>query len=118
MRFKIDENLHSDVCLLLEERGHDVETVYSEGLPGCDDATLAQHCAAQSRALITLDLDFADIATYPPRSGPGFIVLRVVVQSKLHVEAALSQVLGLLDSEPLTGHLWVVSEGGVRIRSS
>ena len=32
-----------------------------------DDATLAQHCRAESRAIVTLDLDFADIRHFPPR---------------------------------------------------
>ena len=55
MRFKIDENLHDDVAALLTGAGHDAQTVHTEGLRGCDDATLAAHCLAEGRAIVTLD---------------------------------------------------------------
>jgi predicted nuclease of predicted toxin-antitoxin system len=86
MRFKIDENLHDDVALLFASQGHDAHTVHVEGLRGCDDATLAEHCRADNRAIVTLDLDFADIRVF------------------------------LLEREPVAGRLWIVSAAGVRIR--
>ena len=61
MRFKIDENLHDDVATELAQHGHDVQTVYTEGLRGCDDDVLAEICRRENRAIVTLDLDFADI---------------------------------------------------------
>jgi predicted nuclease of predicted toxin-antitoxin system len=66
MRFKIDENLHDDVADLLIKAGHDAKTVHDEGLRGCDDTLLAQHCIAEARVIVTLDLDFADIRAFPP----------------------------------------------------
>jgi hypothetical protein len=30
MRFKIDENLHDDVAVLLSQEGHDAQTVHDE----------------------------------------------------------------------------------------
>jgi predicted nuclease of predicted toxin-antitoxin system len=66
MRFKIDENLHADVAALLASDGYDAHTVHAEGLRGCDDAVLAQHCRGEDRAIVTLDLDFAEIRTFPP----------------------------------------------------
>ena len=43
-------------------------------------------------------------------------MLRVADQSRRRVLAVMQRVVALLDCEPLAGHLWVVSEGGVRIR--
>lgn len=116
MRFKIDENLHDDVAALLVAAGHDVDTVYDEGLRGSPDNAIAERCRNEDRVLVTLDLDFADIRTYPPADHPGMIVLRVGNQSRSHILQVMSPVATLLDKEPVAGRLWIVSEAGVRIR--
>lgn len=116
MQFKIDENLHDNVADLLAAHGHDVHTVHSEGLRGSSDAALAQQCQVESRAIVTLDLDFADIRIFPPAIYSGIIVLRVADQSRRHVLSVMTRILGLLNSETLVGRLWIVSDAGVRIR--
>ena len=65
---------------------------------------------------MTLDLDFGNIREYPPEQYRGLIVLRVVDQSRRHVLRVMDRVIAVLDRAPLEGHLWVVSEGGIRIR--
>ena len=118
MLFKVDENLHDDVAQALRGRGHNAETVYDEGLRGEDDRTIADRCKKEGRAIVTLDLDFANITIYPPEDYPGLIVLRVVNQSRPHVLNAFNQVLDLIDRSPLQGHLWIVEEHRVRIRGT
>jgi predicted nuclease of predicted toxin-antitoxin system len=116
MRFKIDENLHDDVAALLSGAGHEVHTVHDEGLRGSFDEVIAEQCRVEDRALVTMDLDFADIRTYPPASHPGMIVLRVALQSRPHILQVMSSIITLLESEQLAYRLWIVSEAGVRIR--
>jgi predicted nuclease of predicted toxin-antitoxin system len=116
MRFKIDENLHDDVAALLAGHGYDVHTVHTEGLRGCDDMALAQQCRVEGRAILTLDLDFADIRRFPPADYAGLIVLRVGDQSRRHVLNVVTRILDLLKSEPLAGRLWIGSDADVRIR--
>jgi predicted nuclease of predicted toxin-antitoxin system len=116
MRFKIDENLHDEVAALFAGEGHDAETVHTEGLRGSDDLNIAQHCQSEDRAIVTLDLDFADLRAFPPAGTPGIIVLRVRNQSRQHVLNVLSHALEVLKREPLAGRLWIVSESSVRIR--
>jgi len=116
MRFKIDENLHDDVAALLATHGHDVQTIHTEGLKGCDDYVVADHCRREGRALVTLDLDFADIRSYPPSKHDGIIVLRVANQSRSHVLNVMVRVLESLASEPLVKHLWIVTDAAIRIR--
>jgi predicted nuclease of predicted toxin-antitoxin system len=116
MRLKVDENLHDDVAERLAAEDHDVHTVPAEGLRGANDLTLAQHCMNEGRALITLDLGFADIRTYPPSTHAGLIVLRLGNQSRRHALTVMARVAEVLKREPINGRLWIVTEAGVRIR--
>lgn len=116
MRLKIDENLHSDVAQLLRTHGHDAETVWDEGLQGSPDPQIAEAALREGRVVVTLDLDFGNIREYPPEHYRGLIVLRVVDQSRSHVLSVMERVIAVLDCAPLVGHLWVVSEAGIRIR--
>jgi predicted nuclease of predicted toxin-antitoxin system len=116
MRFKIDENLHDDVAEALRAHGHDAQTVFDEGLRGHADPEVAAAALREGRALATLDLDFGNIREYPPEHYRGLIVLRLVDQSRGHVLGVVDRVAAALDSAPLDGRLWVVSEGGIRIR--
>ena len=116
MRFKVDENLHEDVAAALRAEGHDAHTVYDEGLRGHSDRDIGDICRREQRAVVTLDLDFGNIRDYPPEEYPGLIVLRVANQGRPHILWVLSQIFNLLRHQPLAGHLWIVSENGVRIR--
>ena len=116
MRFKTDENLHPDVTKFLRDQGHDAVTVWDQGLRGKSDSGIAEACRSENRALLTLDTGFADIRSYPPREFPGLIVFRLKWQSRKHLLRVLPQVLGLLNTEPLAGQLWVVDERRVRVR--
>ena len=114
--FKIDENLHPDVASFMRQHGHDVVTVWDQGLRGTPDTNLAEVCRREGRALITLDLDFADIRAYPPEEYHGLIVLRVSSQDRRHVLEVLNRIMPLFEEEPPAKHLWIVDEQSVRIR--
>jgi predicted nuclease of predicted toxin-antitoxin system len=116
MRFKIDENLHDDVAEVLRTRGHDAQTVLDEGLRGRPAPEIAEAASREGRALITLDLDFGNVREYPPDQYRGLIVLRVADPSRRHVSRVMERVVAVLDTVPLDGHLWIVSEGGIRVR--
>jgi predicted nuclease of predicted toxin-antitoxin system len=77
--------------------------------------TESSKSAREGRALVTLDLDFAQIPQYPPANYPGIVVLRLANQSHLNVERAAASMLELLSRERLTGRLWIVEEGRIRI---
>lgn len=115
-RFKIDENLHPDLASFMRQYGHDVVTVWDEGLSGTSDENLAHVCREEGRVLVTLDLDFADIRTYPPEEHQGLIVLRLNSQDRRHVLDVFSRIVPLLEKEALATRLWIVDEQSVRIR--
>ena len=116
MRFKADENLPLEVSELFRQAGHDLHTVLDEALGGQPDSRIADACLIEKRCLITLDLDFADIRTFPPAGYQGLIVLRPSTQHVSAIIRLAQQVMALLESEPLTGRLWIVEENHIRIR--
>ena len=117
MRFKIDENLPSELADQLTSAGHDAETVLSENLGGESDVTISKVCREEKRVLVTLDLDFSNVQAYPPREYSGLLVLRLRKQDKSHVLQTFSQILDLIEKEPLEGLLWIVEEARIRVRS-
>lgn len=116
MRFKIDENLPVELAEELRAAGHEVATVGDQQLVGASDRHLSEACKTESRIFLTLDLDFADIRTYPPADYPGLIVFRLARQDKPYVLAVFRKLLKLVGHEPLEGHLWIVEENRIRIR--
>jgi len=100
MRFKTDENIHPEVAEYLQKQGHDALTVWDQRLNGRDDPTIAGVCQSEGRALITLDVGFADIRAYPPDQHSGRVVLRLRSQSRASVIAVIHRLLPLLDREP------------------
>ena len=116
MLFKLDENLHADAADLLRRHGHDASTVIEQGMQGKADTDIANVCRQEARAIVTLDLDFADIRVFPPGDFQGIIVLRLNDQSRASVLNIIGQIIPLLGVEPLVGNLWIVQETGVRIR--
>jgi predicted nuclease of predicted toxin-antitoxin system len=117
MRFKIDENLPVEVAELLAAAGHDAATVYDEGVAGTTDPDLAALSQREHRVLVTLDLGFADIRSYPPRDSPGFIVLRLPRQDKTFVLQTCARLVESLTNEQLAGCLWIVEPNRIRVRS-
>lgn len=116
MRVKLDENLPVQLKHLFTESGHDAATVLDEGIGGATDTAVVSACLAEERVLITQDLDFADIRTYPPAEYPGLVVFRLADQGRnrlLQVSAALLETLAR--SSP-KGQLWIVEDTRVRIR--
>ncbi len=116
MRFKLDENLPIGAALLLASLGHNAMTVGDQSLGGERDDRLINICAKEKRALITLDLDFADIRTHPPETYAGIIVLRPRMQNKESVLSLLSSICPIFDTEVVEKRLWIVDEEKIRIR--
>ncbi|MDP2208179.1 MAG: DUF5615 family PIN-like protein [Bacteroidota bacterium] len=65
--FKLDENLPVELADLLKSENWEACTVYEEHLSGKPDSTIADICKKEKKVLVSLDLDFSDIRTYPPK---------------------------------------------------
>jgi len=65
MKFKLDENLPREGVQILRAAGHDAVTVLDQGLGGKPDPEIFAVVQAEGRALVTLDVGFGNIRTYP-----------------------------------------------------
>ncbi|WP_017715576.1 DUF5615 family PIN-like protein [Kamptonema formosum] len=116
MKFKIDENLPAEFAGLLQAAGYDAVTVAEQKLQGKSDALVIEVCRQEERILVTLDLDFADIQTYPPEEFPGIMVLRVSRQDKPYLISVFQRAIPLMAREPVEHRLWIIEETRIRIR--
>ena len=96
MKFKVDENLPTEYAPILREAGFEADTVSDEKLSGAGDSVLSERCRAEDRVLMTLDLDFANVQAYAPKSHPGIVIFR----SKSQDNPTLVALLILRDQRP------------------
>jgi predicted nuclease of predicted toxin-antitoxin system len=118
VRFLVDANLPRSASELIARLGHDVEFARDIGLAAATDIVIASHARSAGAALVTRDLDFADVRAYPPQHYAGILVLRVPDHS---VAAEMVDILGRFLSESLfvaalAGRLAIVEPDRVRFR--
>jgi predicted nuclease of predicted toxin-antitoxin system len=119
MKFKLDENLGSRSAHFFAEASHEVETVLQERLSGASDEVIRETCIRERRCLVTLDLDFADVVRFPPHESSGIAVLRLPKGASLKLLTKLiSDLLAMLRTEPIDGHLWIVEVGRIRVHET
>ena len=116
MRFKVDENLPSEVAEELRARHHEADTVEEEGLKGSLDEDLLPMVRDEQRAFFTLDKGIADIRAYPPDDYFGIVLFRPPSQGRGMVLEFVLDHLDQLLQLPLEGRLIVVSRAGIRVR--
>jgi predicted nuclease of predicted toxin-antitoxin system len=118
MRFLIDANLPRAAIVVCQKYGHQVQFARDIGLAAASDAQIAERARESGAALLTRDLDFADVRRYPPDQYPGIVVLRLPDTT---VAREIARVLErfLMEPrflEPLAGRLAIVEVDRVRFR--
>jgi predicted nuclease of predicted toxin-antitoxin system len=116
MKLKLDENLGTRCADILRAAGHDVATVAGQSMTSSTDVELIEACRTEGRALVTLDLDFSNPLVFPPDQYAGIAVLRLRPRpTHADLIAAARTLVGALAVEQLSGKLWSVETGRVRI---
>jgi predicted nuclease of predicted toxin-antitoxin system len=118
LRFKIDQNLPAECSALLRQAGFEAETVDDEGLGGADDLVISERARTDGVALMTLDLDFSDIRSYPPQQYSGIIVIRSRAQDKITLVSMLRRLILVLRERSPERQLWIVQPDRIRFRDS
>jgi hypothetical protein len=129
VKFKLDENLSRRAADLIRAAGHDTVTVVSQGLRGAADETLFEMCAAESRALVTLDRPRASPATDRRFKPGGWASASISARRRRRHSGArdrprpthaalldrVRELLTVLRTRSPEGALWIVEPGRVRI---
>lgn len=115
MKIKLDENLGKRGLELLTRAGHDVATVRGQALTGWRDSELIGVCRDEGRALVTLDLGFANPLVFNPMKHSGIAVLRLPrTPTPTHLAHAIRTLVGALADRSLDGKLWIIELGRIR----
>jgi predicted nuclease of predicted toxin-antitoxin system len=117
MRFLVDENIARSAVRVLRELGHEVEFV-SDGLKGSSDASLSDRAHRADQILVSLDLDFGELAVREHRNFIGVIILRSALFARNPAELAegLRQCVED-DTRTFAGYLTVIEPGRIRQRA-
>ena len=116
MRFKLDENITDDLLAELAAIGHDAASCAAEGIAGAGDPAILAHATAESRILITCDLDFADIRYFVPGAYAGIVLLRLRQQDLGSTLAAVARLFATVPEVDFAVNLIIVKENVIRIR--
>jgi predicted nuclease of predicted toxin-antitoxin system len=93
-----------------------VATVASQSLQKAEDAKIIECCRREGRALVSLDLDFANPLHFRPSDYSGIAILRLPRKpSREDLLKAVRTLAAGLERENLDGKLWVVEAGRIRV---
>ena len=103
---------------MVSSTGHEAASARDIGLASATDDMIAARAHASGAALVTRDLDFADIRSYRPESFPGLVIFRLPQQA---VAMDIVDLLRRFIKDPsllaaLPGRLAVVEPDRVRFR--
>ena len=112
MRFLVDECTGPAVARWLEERGHDVFSVYDDA-PGIPDREVLRRSREEKRILITNDKDFGEKVYRERHSHSGIVLLRLDDERSQNKISVLHRLLRLY-ADRLAGQFVVVTAEQVR----
>ena len=115
MKIKLDHNLSRHLQPTLEKFGHDVDTAFDEGLARAADKEVLREASDQGRILFTLDADFLNLKTYPPKSHSGVVVFRTTRQGALAIGNIVEAFVRSADLKKYRRRTAVVERTRIRI---
>lgn len=115
MRIKLDENLPLHLAGTLAMLGHDVHTVYDEGLKGKPDAEVWTAAQKHERLLITQDLDFSDARRFTPGLHQGILLIRLGSPSRNHLAERVASLFRDESVDQWAGCFVVATDRKVRV---
>ncbi len=116
MKVKIDENIPAKVARVLNQLGHETDTVHQEGLAGQNDERIWEAAQEAKRFLITQDLDFSDIRRFVPGTHYGLLLVRLRSPGRLALMERIRTLFQTEQVENWQGCFIVVTEHKLRVR--
>lgn len=115
MNLKLDENLPESLVPALNQLGHDIDNVRTEGLVGQPDPTVWQAAQNAKRFLITQDLDFSDIRRFAPGKHCGLMLVRLRLPGRSALAARITEAFRFEESHSWTGCFVLLTDQKLRV---
>src|SRR5690349_13162739 len=115
MKIKLDHNLSRQLKTALQVFGHDVDTAFDEGLARSTDKEVLYQATDEDRILFTLDTDFLNLKTYPPKDHSGVVVFRPTRQGALAISSIVEAFVRSADLKKYRRRTAVVERTRIRI---
>ncbi len=116
MRFLADMGISPKTVAFLCDLGHDAVHLHSRGLDRLPDSAILELARAESRVLLTHDLDFAELMAAGKEVLPSVIVFRLRSMRPERVNQHLQSVLSQYQEQLEQGAIVSVTEGQARVR--
>ena len=116
MRFLADMGVSLTTVAALRAAGHDAVHLRDEGLIRLPDPDIVAKALAESRIVLTFDLDFGDILAIARGEAPSVVIFRLRNQAPAAVNPRLFRVIGDCAAELARGAIVIVEDEGFRIR--
>jgi predicted nuclease of predicted toxin-antitoxin system len=117
LRFLIDEDCPLSLENLLNLKGYDTIHVKTSGLSGTKDPQLFIFAQQEQRIIISRDLGWANIKTYPPNSHCGLIALRFPFEANaIEIRQVVEQFIDRVDTSEIVGAIVIVDKNKFRVR--
>jgi predicted nuclease of predicted toxin-antitoxin system len=116
MRFLADAGLSPVTVDFLVQLEHDAVHVRTLGMQRAPDADIVRHAEAESRIVLTFDLDFGDILALGVLAKPSVIIFRVSDERPASVNERLAVVLEECAADLERGALISVEDSRYRVR--
>jgi predicted nuclease of predicted toxin-antitoxin system len=118
-KIKLDENFPPSFLSLFQSETIDASSVYAQNISGADDNLVYKICQEEGRALVTFDLDFANIIRYPAHESAGIIVCRLRKKINLNdIQGLCKTLVKIISENELSDKLFIVEGEKIRIRKS
>jgi predicted nuclease of predicted toxin-antitoxin system len=116
--FLIDASLPRSSGNTIRAHGHQATDVRDIGMGAASDQEIADHARLNQLALVSADLDFANVVVYPPADYHGLIVIRApdgaTVAMTLYLVEQLLNNSHVMSN--LVGRLAIVEPARIRLR--
>jgi predicted nuclease of predicted toxin-antitoxin system len=116
VRFLADMGVSLTTVEALRGANHDAVHLRDEGLILLPDPQIAAKAVAESRIVLTFDLDFGDILATAHSEAPSVVIFRLRNQTPAAVNPRLFRVIDACAAELASGAVVIVEDEGFRVR--
>jgi predicted nuclease of predicted toxin-antitoxin system len=116
VRFLADMGVSLTTVEALRATGHDAVHLRDEDLIRLPDAEIAAKAVAETRVVLTFDLDFGDILAAARSGAPSVVIFRLRNQTPAAVNPRLFRIIAECSAELASGAIVIVEDDGFRVR--